>query len=102
MTVPKYDFQLFVTGHTPRSEAAIRNLRRICDEALGGECRVEVVDVLEHTESADREQVLVTPTLIKRSPLPAARIAGDLSDAQMVLGILGLEVEDGGFDDGGY
>ena len=28
--------QLYITGHTPRSERAIANLRRICEEKLDG------------------------------------------------------------------
>lgn len=39
--------KLYVTGQTPRSRTAIANLRRICDEQLGGAFDLTVIDVLE-------------------------------------------------------
>ena len=99
--MPKYAFQLYVTGQTPRSEAAIRDLQRICDEALGGACEIEVIDVLARADLADSAGVLATPTLIKQAPAPSSRIVGDLSDARRVLATLGLADVDE-IDDGGY
>lgn len=79
---------MFVTGSSPRAEAAIANLRRICDEEMQGEYELEIVDVLEHPEVAEREKILATPTLIKQLPPPLRRVIGDLSDREKVL--LGL------------
>ena len=42
-----YVLKLYVTGKTHRSEQAIRNLRAICNDQLGGEFEMEVIDVLE-------------------------------------------------------
>jgi circadian clock protein KaiB len=81
---------LFVTGKTPRASAAVANLRRICDEDLGGRYELEVIDVLEQPEAAEAARVLATPTLIKMLPPPLRRIIGDLSDRDKVL--LGLEL----------
>jgi circadian clock protein KaiB len=85
-----YILKLFVTGASPRTESAIANLQRICEEELRGQYTLEVIDVLEHPEAAESERILATPTLVKQLPPPLRRVIGDLSDKDKVL--LGLEV----------
>lgn len=86
----KYLLRLFVTGPSSRTAPAIANLRRICEQELGGQYDLEIIDVLEHPDLAEHEKILATPTLIKSLPLPLRRVIGDLSDTEKVL--LGLEV----------
>ena len=81
---------LYVTGQTARSVRAIANLRRICDEELGGKYDMKIIDVLERPQLAEDEKILATPTLIKELPLPIRRIIGDLADTEKVL--VGLDV----------
>jgi len=83
--------KLYVTGHTPRARAAIENLRQICDEELGGQYKMVVIDVLERPQLAEDEKILATPTVIKELPPPIRRIIGDLSDRERVL--LGLDLK---------
>ena len=82
--------QLYIAGHTPRSETAIANLRRICEVAWSGPYELVVIDVLECPHLATAEQILVTPTLIRTSPPPLRRVVGDLSSTEKVL--LGLDL----------
>lgn len=82
--------QLYITGHTPRSERAIANLRRICEEKLDSRYEMIIIDVLERPQLAEDERILVTPTLIKPLPLPSRRVIGDLSDMEKVLSELDL------------
>jgi circadian clock protein KaiB len=86
-----YVLKLYVTGTSPRTETAIRNLRRICDEELSGQYELEIVDVLKSPQVAEDDRILATPTLIKQLPPPLRRVIGDLSDKEKVL--LGLEVQ---------
>lgn len=86
----RYLLRLFVTGTSPRAAQALSNLRRICEDELQGRYDIEVIDVLERPEVAEKEKVLATPTLIKKLPLPLRRVIGDLSDKDKVL--LGLEL----------
>jgi circadian clock protein KaiB len=79
-----------VTGRSPRAETAIENLRRICDEDLGGEYQLDIIDVLQDPEAAEEAKILATPTLIKQLPPPLRRVIGDLSNKEKVL--LGLNV----------
>jgi len=86
----EYTIKLYVTGRTPRSEQAIANLRRICDEELSGRYQLVVIDVLERPQLAEDEKILATPTVVKELPAPIRRIIGDLSDKERVL--LGLDL----------
>jgi circadian clock protein KaiB len=85
-----YILKLYVTGKTPRTERAVANLRRICNEDLKGKYELQIIDVLENPQLAEDEKILATPTLIKRLPPPLRRVIGDLSDKEKVL--LGLDV----------
>jgi circadian clock protein KaiB len=80
-----YRLVLFVSGSTPRSLLAIQNIKKLCEEKLQGRYSIKVVDVYQHPDCLKPEQVLVTPTLIKKLPLPIRRIVGDLSDKDRVL-----------------
>ena len=86
----KYLLKLYITGNTPRSQRAIANLLRICQEELSEQYQVEIVDVLEQPEMAEQEKILVTPTLIKQLPPPLQRIIGDMSNTDTLL--LGLDL----------
>jgi circadian clock protein KaiB len=91
-----YLLKLYITGTSPRAEAAIRNLRHICEQELDGRYELEIIDVLKKPEAAESDRVLATPTLIKQLPPPLRRVIGDLSDREKVL--LGLEVRPRGDD----
>lgn len=82
--------RLYIVGGAPNSKLAIANLEAICREHLKDAHRLEIVDVLEHPERAMAEGVLVTPSLAKLAPLPAANVVGNLSDESKVLLALGL------------
>lgn len=87
---PHYHLRLFVTGTTPRSARAIRNIRAICEDHLSGRYDLEVIDIYQFPEHARTEQIIVTPTLVKRVPLPIRKLIGDLSDTVRVLAALDI------------
>lgn len=86
----KYDLRLYVAGQTPRSLQALSNLKRICEEHLAGNYRVEIIDLLEKPQLAAGDQILAIPTLVRAIPKPARKIIGDLSNTERVL--VGLDV----------
>jgi len=86
----KYILKLYVTGETPRSQAALKNLKKIMDVDFKGEYTLKVVDVVKQPKLAEDDKILATPTLIKMLPPPMARIIGDLNDRERVL--LGLDL----------
>ncbi len=86
----KLTLKLFVTGHNGKSERAIHNLRRICDEKLKVDYELIIIDVLESPHLANEDHILATPTLIKTLPLPTRRLIGDLSETELVMRELDL------------
>jgi circadian clock protein KaiB len=79
-----YRLKLYVTGQTPRSRGAIRNLKRLIDDLIPDNCELDIIDVLENPQSAEDDKILATPTLVKELPPPQRRIIGDLSDTEKV------------------
>jgi circadian clock protein KaiB len=86
-----YRLRLYVAGQTPRSLAAISNLRRIAEEHLAGRYLIEVIDLLRDPQLAAGDQILALPTLVRRVPAPLKRIIGDLSNTERVL--VGLDIQ---------
>lgn len=87
----KYLLRLYITGSTVRSVLALTNLKRICEEYLEGRYELEVIDLYQHPALAKGDQIIATPTLIKKLPLPFRRIIGDMSNKENVL--LGLDLK---------
>jgi circadian clock protein KaiB len=81
----KYVLRLFVSGQSPRSILAIENMRKICAEYLSERYTLEVIDIYQHPEACQQEQIVAAPTLIKVLPHPLRRIIGDLSNTDKVL-----------------
>jgi circadian clock protein KaiB len=79
------ELRLYVAGETPRSVAAISNLKKICEEHLKGRYRIEVIDLLINPQLARGDQILAIPTLVRKLPAPLKRIIGDLSQTERVL-----------------
>jgi len=86
----KYVLRLYVTGMTPRSTRAIQSIKKICDEDLKGRCDLEVIDIYQRPMLAQGEQIIATPTLVKKLPLPLRRFIGDMADTERIL--LGLDL----------
>ena len=85
-----WDLRLYVAGQTPKSVAALANLKRFCEEHLAGKYKIEVVDLVENPKLARSDQILAIPTLVRRLPEPIRKIIGDLSSTERVL--VGLEI----------
>lgn len=80
-----WELRLYVAGQTQRSLAAFANLKKICDEHLEGQYRIEIVDLLEQPQLAAGDQILAVPTLVRKLPPPVKKIIGDLSNTERVL-----------------
>lgn len=89
----RYNLRLYVSGATPSSTRAIENVKALCEEHLPGRYDLEVVDIYQQPGLAEGDQILATPTLVRRLPLPLRRLVGDLSDPERVLGRLNIYSE---------
>ena len=84
------ELRLYLAGQTPRSMAALANLKKLCKEHLAGKYRIEVIDLLKNPQLARGDQIIAIPTLVRRLPQPIRRIIGDLSNTERVL--VGLQL----------
>jgi len=85
-----WDLKLYVAGQTARSVAAFANLKKICEEHLKGQYRIQLIDLLENPKLARGDQILALPTLVRKLPTPVKKIIGDLSNKDRVL--VGLDL----------
>jgi circadian clock protein KaiB len=89
-----YSFRLYVAGDTPRSQAALRTLRFLCESRLAGRYELEVIDAIERTDLAEEDRILATPTVVRLAPRPQRRAIGDLSDRARTAAALGIPEPD--------
>ena len=85
-----WQLRLYVAGNTPRSVAALANLRRYCEQYLLGRYEIEIIDLLIQPQLAAGDQILAIPTLVRKVPVPVRKIIGDLSNEEKVL--VGLDI----------
>ncbi len=90
----KYLLRLYVAGATPASTAAIRNIKKICEENLKGRYELAVIDIYQQPVLTRDEQILAAPTLIKKLPLPIRRFIGDMANKERILVGLDLRQKD--------
>lgn len=93
---PHYVLRLYITGSTPRSMAAIANIRALCDQHLAGRYELDVVDIYQQPDQAFKEQIIAAPTLIKESPYPPSRMVGNLTNVDKIM--VGLNLTPKGSD----
>lgn len=86
----RYVLKLYVTGMTPRSQRAIANIQKICQEHLAGRYELQIIDVYQQPTLAKGEQIIAAPTLVKKLPEPLRRFIGDMSNTDRIL--LGLDL----------
>ncbi len=84
-TTARYLMRLYIVGSTLNSTQAIVNIRKICEEHLGGKYDLEIIDITQHPALAAGAQILAAPTLIRLSPLPERRFIGDMSRTDCIL-----------------
>lgn len=86
---PVGSLKLFVSGgESPENQAVIARLQELQRRHFPVH-DIDVTDVDAEPEVATAYRISVTPTLIIESE-KAHRIVGDLRDAEMVLGLLGM------------
>ena len=87
-----WELRLYVAGQTPRSIRAFANLKVLCEERLKDRYRIEVIDLMKQPQLARGDQIVATPTLVRKLPQPIRKIVGDLSDTLRVL--VGLDLRE--------
>ena len=83
----KIALRLFYTGGSPFSEAARQELKTLQARFPNVEFEIEEIDVVLNPSKAEEDGVLATPTIIKFSPSPVAKIVCDFTDLEKALGL---------------
>jgi hypothetical protein len=60
----KWELRLYTAGQTPKSVAALANLKRVCEEHLAGNYSIEVIDLMKNPRLAKDDEIIAIPTLI--------------------------------------
>lgn len=87
----EWELRLYVAGQTPNCVKAFANLKKICEQELKGQYRIEVIDLLQNPELAQGDQIVAIPTLVRKLPPPVKKIIGSLKDTERVL--VGLDIK---------
>lgn len=93
-TAKLWQLRLYVMDQTPKSATALTNLRRICEQHLKGRYRITVIDLEKHPQLARGDQILATPTVVRKLPNPVRIVIGNLSNLDRVL--VGLDLRASG------
>jgi circadian clock protein KaiB len=86
-----FSFCLYITGASPNSSRAITNVKTLFDNLLDKEYELEIIDVYQHPEMAQEENIIALPLLVRKCPLPERRLIGDMSDSNKLINLFGLE-----------
>ena len=86
----RVELRLYIAGQTPKSIAALKNLKRICDEYMNDQYELKVIDLLKQPQLARGDQIVAVPTVVKNLPVPIRKLIGDLSNTERVL--VGLDL----------
>jgi circadian clock protein KaiB len=87
-----YLFKLFVRQEeTPATETMLSLLRQSLETYLNQAYTLQVVDVSQHPEQAERYHISATPTLIQVMPQPTRRIVGNLTNPKQIMQLLGYQ-----------
>ena len=87
----KWELRLYIAGNTPKSNTALANLKKYCEQHLAGQYSLEVIDLLKNPQLAAGDQIFAVPTLVRKVPVPIRKIIGDLSNEEKVLVGLNLK-----------
>ena len=86
----KYVLRLYIAGNNHRSQAAVENVKKICEEHLKGRYELEIIDIYQDRTRNRDDLILAAPTLIRKLPLPLRRVIGDMTMKERVL--VGLDL----------
>jgi circadian clock protein KaiB len=89
--VTEHVLRLYVAGSSPTARRAERQLAEL-RALIKPEWKIEVVDIIQRPEIAEKAGILATPTLTYERLDRSRRVVGDLSDTKRVLEFLGIEI----------
>jgi two-component system response regulator GlrR len=85
----RIELVLYTAGRSPASMRALRQMKALLAGYEPSQVDFKVVDLAEgRPASAGEDRILLTPTLVQRSPPPRTWVVGDLEDTTLVSDLL--------------
>lgn len=86
----KLVLKLYVAGMSPNSMEAIKNVKILCDKHFKDAYDLEIIDIYKIPNKVRDQQIILSPSLLKKLPLPEKTLVGTLSDSNKVLNALDI------------
>jgi DNA-binding response OmpR family regulator len=79
---------LYVSSQSPRSLAAVRNIKKVLERFNSSRVKLTVCDLSVDPDRGVADAVAFTPTLVRKSPGPRTFILGHITNPELVLELL--------------
>ena len=73
---------------------AIENINKLVAGLPENSFDLEIIDLYKHPELAAEQQIIFSPSLIKRLPLPQKTLIGTFSDSDKLIKSLGISFKE--------
>ena len=80
---------LYVSAQSPRSAAALRNIKRALSRFNSSKVKLTVCDLSVDPLAGAADSIAFTPTLVRRAPAPRTFILGHVSNPELLMELLG-------------
>jgi circadian clock protein KaiB len=87
MAEARYYFTLYIAGSTGKSAATLEKINRFSTAPLNRFFRIQVVDLQKQPYLAHDKEIVATPTLVRRSPLPSTKVIGHVALQRFLVGL---------------
>jgi CheY-like chemotaxis protein len=79
---------LYVSSRSPRSFAAVRNIKKVLERFNSSRVKLTVCDLSTNPQGGIEDSVAFTPTLVRKTPGPRTFILGHITNPELVLELL--------------
>jgi CheY-like chemotaxis protein len=79
---------LYVSAESPRSFAAVKNVKKILERFNASRVRLTVCDLSKNPTGGAADSVAFTPTLVRRAPGPRTFILGHITNPDILIELL--------------
>jgi DNA-binding response OmpR family regulator len=79
---------LYVSSQSPRSHAAVRNIKNVLKRFNASRVKLTVCDLARDPSGGIEDRVAFTPTLVRKTPGPRTFILGHVTNPELVLELL--------------
>ena len=79
---------LYVSSQSPRSFAAVRNIKKVLQRFNSSRVKLTVCDLSTNPQGGIEDAVAFTPTLVRKTPGPRTFILGHITNPELLLELL--------------